>query len=212
MEDRQALGTSTDGARSLYNINWSERDLMSTDFIIYEAKAFYNAYINLEQLNRECEDKMLLYIPMLVNGAFSIEITLKAILFKKGIRYGKEHNLLILFEMLPKSIQDEIWSHLTEKAPEYTDQKRRIDELTLISNAFVDYRYVFEGETVSAFDARFLSAFANAAIWTMFSFGYNSFLIPGTSEKTEREIGDMIENNRAESIRVIQAHIEKKRK
>ena len=43
MEDRQALGTSTDGARSLYNLNWSERDLMSTDFIIYEAKAFYNA-------------------------------------------------------------------------------------------------------------------------------------------------------------------------
>ena len=49
---------------------------MSTDFIVYEAKAFYNAYIGLEQLNREVEDKMLLWIPMLVNGAFSIEITL----------------------------------------------------------------------------------------------------------------------------------------
>lgn len=142
---------------------------MSTDFIVYEAKAFYNAYIGLEQLNREVEDKMLLWIPMLVNGAFSIEITLKAILFKRGIEYGKEHNLLILFEMLPKSIQDEIWSHLAEKAPEYADPKRRTDELILISNAFVDYRYVFEGKVVPAFDMRFLSAFANAAICTMFS-------------------------------------------
>ena len=184
---------------------------MSTDFIVYEAKAFYNAYIFLEQLNRECEDKMLLYIPILVNGAFSIEITLKAILFKKGIEYGKEHNLLILFEMLPNAIQDEIWSHLAEKAPEYADQQRRTDELTLISNAFVDYRYVFEGKPVPVFDMRFLSAFANAAICTMFSLGYNLFLIPGTSEKTDQEIDNMFENNRVESIQAIQAQIKKKR-
>lgn len=185
---------------------------MSSDFIVYEAKAFYNAYIRLEELNRECPDKMLLYIPMLVNGAFSIEITIKAILFKRGIEYGKEHNLLILFEMLPKSIQDEIWSHLAEKAPEYADQKRRTDELTLISNAFVDYRYIFEGKNVPAFDVRFLSAFANATILTMFALGYNLFLVPSTSEKTEQEIDSMIENNRAESIQAIQAHIEKKRR
>lgn len=184
---------------------------MSYDFIIYEAKAFYNAYINLEQLSQKCEDQMLLYIPMLVNGAFSIEITLKAILFKKGIEYGKEHNLFVLFEMLPETIQTEIWSHLIEKAPEYANQKRRTDELILISNTFIDYRYVFEGKTVPAFDTRFLSAFANAAIWTMFSLGYNLFLTPSTSGKTEQEIDDMIENNRAESIRTIQSQIEKKR-
>jgi len=184
---------------------------MSSDFIVYEAKAFYNAYISLEQLNQKCEDQMLLYIPMLVNGAFSIEVTLKAILFKQGIKYGREHNLFVLFEMLPEAIQNEIWGHLAEKAPEYADQKRRTDELMLISNAFIDYRYVFEDKTVPAFDARFLSAFANAAIWTMFSLGYNLFLIPGTSEKTEREIDDMFENNRAESIRTIQKYIEKKR-
>lgn len=184
---------------------------MSSNFIVYQAKAFYNAYINLERLSRECEDEMLLYIPMLVNGAFSIEITLKAILFKQGIEYGKEHNLFILFEMLPEAIQDKIWSYLTEKAPEYADQKRRTDELILISNAFVDYRYFFEGKTVPAFDLRFLSVFANAAICTMFSLGYNSFLIPSTSEKTDQEIDNMIENNRAESIQAIQEYIEKKR-
>lgn len=148
---------------------------------------------------------------MLVNGAFSVEITLKAILFKEGIEYGKEHNLLVLFEMLPKAIQDKIWNYLAQKAPEYTDQKRRADELVLISNAFVDYRYVFEGKTVPAFDARFLSAFANAAICTMFSLGYNLFLVPGTSEKSEQEIDNMFANNRAESIQAIQAQIKKKR-
>ncbi len=185
---------------------------MSSDFIVYEAKSFYNAYINLERLNQECEDKMLLYIPMLVNGAFSIEVTLKAILFKQGIEYDKEHNLLILFEMLPEAIQNEIWTHLAEKAPEYADQKSRTDELMLISNTFIDYRYVFEDKTVPAFDTRFLSAFANAAIWTMFSLGYNLFLTPGTSEKTEQEIDDMIKKNRAGSIQTIQAHIEKKKR
>ena len=101
---------------------------------------------------------------------------------------------------------------MAEKAPEYADQKRRTDELTLISNAFVDYRYVFECKLVPAFDMRFLSAFANAAICTMFSLGYNLFLLPSTSEKTEQEIDSMIENNRAESIQAIQAHIEKKRR
>lgn len=185
---------------------------MNSDFIVYEAKSFYNAYINLERLNQECEDKMLLCIPMLVNGAFSIEVTLKAILVKQGIEYGKEHDLLILFEMLPEAIQNEIWSHLAEKAPEYADQERRTNELMLISNAFIDYRYVFEDKDVPAFDTRFLSAFANAAIWTMFSLGYNLFITPVTNEKTEQEIDDMIKNNREESIQAIQAYIEKKKR
>lgn len=43
--------------------------------LAYQAKSFYNAYIALEQLKPD--DKMLLMVPKLVNGAFSIELILK---------------------------------------------------------------------------------------------------------------------------------------
>ena len=34
---------------------------------------------------------MMFYIPSLVNGAFSIELAIKAILSKNDIKYEKEH-------------------------------------------------------------------------------------------------------------------------
>ena len=54
----------------------------------------------------------------------------------------------------------------------------------MLSNAFVDWRYVFEGRHVPAIDLRFLSAFSNAAVCTMFSH-YNAYLT--TVEKTESD-------------------------
>ena len=124
----------------------------------------------------------MLFAPLVVNGAFSVELAFKAILAKNGIEYGKEHNLLILFQMLPESFQQELWTYLIEKAPEYADSSKTYDELILLSNAFIDWRYVFEEKPVPAIDSRFLAAFANAAIRTMFSH-YNTDLQPLT--KTE---------------------------
>ena len=137
--------------------------MINADLLVYQAKSFYNAFIALEQINQTCENPMMYYVPMIVNGAFSIEITLKAILAKNQIEYGKKHNLIYLFELLPDSFQTELLEHLIEKAPEYEDEKKRKDELILISNAFPDWRYAFEGKPAPAFDMRFLSAFANAA-------------------------------------------------
>ena len=115
---------------------------MNADLLVYQAKAFYNAYIALDQLSRDDSDTLLLlFAPLVVNGAFSVELALKAILAKNQIEYGKEHNLLILFQMLPKSFQLELWAYLIEKTPEYADSKNRLDELILLSNAFVDWRY-----------------------------------------------------------------------
>ena len=56
--------------------------MIKNEFLIYQAKSFYNAYIALEQINQSCELPLMHYVPMLVNGAFSIEITLKAILIE----------------------------------------------------------------------------------------------------------------------------------
>ena len=186
--------------------------MIRTDILVFQAKSFYNAYIALDQLNREREESLLYYIPMLVNGAFSIELTLKAILAKNQIDYGKEHNLLILFQLLPDSFQAELLSHVIEKAPEYKDPKKCAEELILISNAFVDWRYPSEEKQAPAFDLRFLSVFANAAIWTMFAH-YNVSVTPSSSTgKTDEEVLEMFRQNREDSINANLLMIQKKSK
>lgn len=89
---------------------------MKNPILVYQAKSFYNAFILLEQTKVE-DDELLLVVPRLVYGAFSVEVTLKAILTEQGISYGKEHNLKTLFEKLPFEIQNQIWGYL-EFAPQ----------------------------------------------------------------------------------------------
>lgn len=169
---------------------------MNSALLVYQAKSFYNAYIALDQLSRDNSDTLLLLLaPLIVNGAFSIELTLKAILAKNQINYKNEHNLLILFQLLPKSFKEELWMHLIEKAPEYKDSEKCFNELVLISNAFVDWRYAFEGKPVPAIELRFLSAFANAAICTMFSH-YNTDLVARDQTELNDEIEHKFQENR----------------
>lgn len=183
--------------------------------LAYQAKSFYNAYIALEQLNPD--DKMLLMVPKLVNGAFSVELTLKAILVEQAIPYDRIHNLKILFDKLPPDIQNIIWDFLGKKAPEYSDATKRETELLIMSEAFAKWRYCFEESLVPAFDERFLSAFSNAAIATMFHLGYTVDLIEREASPEEQaEIDLVFENNRSESIihhqEIIQKIIERRKK
>ena len=182
---------------------------MNKEWLAYEAKSFYNAYLNLEWMNQNAGG-IEFFVPMAVNGAFSIELSLKAILVHFGIPYEREHNLLALFRLLPVQLQDIFWRYLAYKAPEYADEKRRQDELVMISNIFVDWRYGFEGSPAPAFESRFLSAFANTAIWVMFTLGINYDLVQTEGGKTDEEIADMIDRNRAETMKTILAKVEKK--
>ena len=189
-----------------------QNELINTTALVFQAKSFYNAYIALEQIHLQCDNPTYYYVPTVVNGAFSIEITLKAILAKNQIDYGKEHNLFILFQLLPESFQNEMFEHLLEKAPEYKEAKKLIDELILISDAFVEWRYAFEKKKVPAFDLRFLSAFANAAIWTMFTH-YNADCVPSnTKEKSDEEVEEMIQINREACLSAKAFKIQKKLK
>lgn len=63
--------------------------MIRENHLVFQAKSFYNAYIALEQISRQSEDDLLLLIPTIVNGAFSCELTLKAILAKNKIEYEK---------------------------------------------------------------------------------------------------------------------------
>ena len=186
--------------------------MMKTDFLIYQAKSFYNAYIALEQIHQSCNEKLLYFVPMVVNGAFSIEITLKAILAKNQIEYKKEHNLIVLFRLLPGSFQFELLGHLIEKAPEYKDSKKCLEELILISNAFADWRYSYEDKPAPAINIRFLSVFANAAIWTMLAH-YSVDLVPSEKrETTDDELEEMLLKNRKDCINANMKMIQKKNK
>ncbi len=165
-------------------------------FLVYEAKSFYNAFIALEKLYLDGETNMLFFIPMLVNGAFSVEITLKAILYKNGIEYEKEHNLLNLFNMIPDSLKLEIMGHVREEAPDYEEIEQFAEELMLSSYAFEDWRYPCEDGPAPAINTRFLSALASASITTLLSY-YDANLIPSMNQmRSDKEIEELFQHNR----------------
>ena len=60
---------------------------MQAEFLVFQAKSFYNAYLNLERIDMQSGD-FLFTVPMLVNGAFSIELCLKAILMNTPLPDG----------------------------------------------------------------------------------------------------------------------------
>lgn len=169
---------------------------MNNPQLVYQAKAFYNAYIALDQIGNSTNNPVLFLVPQIVNGAFAVEITLKAILTEQGICYGKEHNIKVLFDLLPQNIQNDLWDYFEKKKPEYAGTDKRESELIIMSDAFVKWRYSFEGNNPPAFDISFLSAFANAAIYMMFHLGYNAYVQPSNSSETAEEIEKKFEDNR----------------
>ena len=183
---------------------------MNSDLLVYQAKSFYNAYVNLEAISQG-PDHILFIVPTLVNGAFAIELTLKAILTKNGISYEKEHNLWMLFKKLPERFQLEIKENLQKKVPEYSDSKKWEDEFILTSNVFADWRYCFEEQSPPAVESKFISALANAAITTMFHY-YNADMIPVAVDKTPAEISEMYNKNRTECKSKNLKYIDKKKK
>ena len=187
--------------RKAFELQDSINNVRSKYVLIYQAKAFYNAAINLELMDRESDHSsgdFLFQTPATVNAAFSIEITLKAILTCEGIAYKREHNLFVLYTLLPEQAQYLIFKWMRENVPEY-DSEAFIKEFVLISDAFVQWRYSFEEGIKPAFDMRFLMGFATAAIMAMFELGYNVDITPGKKEKSDEEILQMFEDNRRQA-------------
>lgn len=158
---------------------------------IYQAKSFYNAYINLERIHAQAGG-LSFFAPMAINGAFAIEITIKAILLNLNIPFEKEHNLAVLFNLLPEEVQNEIWNWVKEKTPEYADEEKRNEELILISEVFKQCRYIYEFD-IPPFDTRFLSSFANATIGVMFKLGLNVDFELTDCDESETELSEMLE-------------------
>ena len=77
--------------------------------------------------------------------------------------------------------------------------------------AFVDWRYAFEEKPTPAIDLRFLSAFSNSAIRTMFAH-YNTDLVPSAKVETDDEIERKFCENREKCKEINLKMIQKKTK
>ena len=126
---------------------------------IPENKLKKAAYLAKKEANRWREVALMLSSNIRFDNEHDIllllssEIYLKAILFHEKGNISKGHKLNILFQQLPKHIQDEIKSNIDFKPIEISDFKTHEkgssyetfeEALDKISNDFVDLRYGYE--------------------------------------------------------------------
>lgn len=176
---------------------------MDTTKLRYLAGSFLTAYINLCAMNAEVKDPIFV-VPMVVNGAFSAELSLKAILAENGIEYGKEHNLLYLFSLLPDDMLQEVVQRSWERTPAFRDTKVWINQLCLISDAFEEWRYGFEAKHALIVDTNFLQAFAQALSITLHAHYGDAEMklvkVEENDETIEKKFQDATDNRRQAAI------------
>ncbi|WP_046007477.1 hypothetical protein [Pseudoalteromonas rubra] len=88
--------------------------------------------------------------PFVVNSAFACEMYLKTL---QNI-YGKAeeiHNLSSLFKHLPNKVKDKVNKFTKEKSAEFKIHSKTLfkDHTKTISNAFLDWRYIYEKESAT---------------------------------------------------------------
>lgn len=112
----------------------------------------------LKAAERSCDSKPTedgwvgpLIVPAIVNSAFSCELFMKSIL-NINHSYEAGHKLKSLFEKLPVHIRDAIITNDTKYD--------FLIEIEKISNAFSEWRYIYEIE-VHSINLSFLMLFAN---------------------------------------------------
>jgi len=176
---------------------------MDTTKLRYLAGSFLTAYINLCAMNRESKEPIFV-VPMIVNGAFSAELSLKALLAENEIAYGKEHNLLYLFSLLPDDILEEVVLNSWERTPAFRNPDVWINQLCLISDAFEEWRYGYESKHSLIVDINFLQAFAQALSITLHShYGNAEMKLVETTEddnEMEKKFQDATDNRKQAAI------------
>ncbi len=138
---------------------------MKKCYLAFQAKIFYETFLVLRQMIKGENCFIRYYVPYIVNGAFAAELALKSILTENEITYKKEHNLLKLFFLLPKEFRDEIISRFILLYPMYNQNNLSVD-IVLLSDAFTDWRYSYEGN-VAPMDTKFADSFITAIARTL---------------------------------------------
>ena len=104
--------------------------------------------------------------PATVNSAFACEVYLKAILLFYNIPIEKKHKIKELYEMLPERIQEWTKNEVTKGYERMWYDSFGRELLENISDAFVEWRYIYEHDwsksSVIHMETGFLTAFRNA--------------------------------------------------
>lgn len=94
--------------------------------------------------------------PALICAALSAELGLKAILARHRTPTGKEHKLKKLLELIPAPDREWIVHTTAGSFPDFDQQLEKASE------AFVDWRYIYESKTPKELNIFFVGAFASA--------------------------------------------------
>ena len=127
------FSTSGCTASTMVNAGW----IMYNEeaYTIYQqAEAFKLAYERCMMCINQ-NGAIILPIPAMVNSAFSVELFLKAVI-KEKTSECRSHKLSDLFNRLPIEIQQEIMNETN-----HSDFETQIERF---SDAFVDFRYIYE--------------------------------------------------------------------
>jgi hypothetical protein len=84
------------------------------------------------------------HMPGLVNSAFACEVFLKTILKWYDIKSPKSHKLKDLYEATPEKIHDFVKSNVLYNYGGRWLSDWGIEHLEVLSNAFHDFRYIYE--------------------------------------------------------------------
>ena len=101
--------------------------------------------------------------PAVVNSAFSCEVFLKSLLDYYDQKYKKTHKLNLLFDSLPKDIQEWVQHYVLSHCGQwYFPMMANARYLDLCSNAFEEWRYGYEIKGCMEIQIGFLLSFRNA--------------------------------------------------
>ena len=172
--------------------------------LCFSAKAFFNTYLNLRT-----SDDINFFIPMVVNGAFSVELALKSILTENDIDFSHTHNLFNLFFLLPDDLAIEFINNSFERAPAYRQPDKWAEELLAISETFEQYRYMHERKPLTPIQQPYFDSLVFAAFETMTAH-YNVDIVEAPDKQiTEAEIDTKAAVAREKSIESIRQRLRK---
>ncbi|MEN0679083.1 hypothetical protein [Plesiomonas shigelloides] len=124
-------------------------DLSKEKAIFNQAVSFGKVVMNIYHSGLSSKPWDLLIIPpFVVNSAFCVEMYLKCLLEMNG-EMKSVHSLILLFDRLPQKVKLLINEKMAEMVSEFPfgsngDFRQR---LSVISNAFVNWRYIYESES-----------------------------------------------------------------
>lgn len=133
---------------------------------MYETACKFSDCSDFCMREQEKDGRLYLYTaPIVVNAAFACEIYLKLLLYLEKIGYKKEHELKELFDKLPPEIKETI-EKMTVQRCGYWKNQFGMEVLSVLSNAFVEIRYIYERDWDEKgslhLDTGYLSAFRDA--------------------------------------------------